>query len=59
MKATEQGHDIAQHNVGLCYNNGDGVKQDLAKARYWYMKAAEQGYIPAQELLEGFGKTGR
>ena len=30
------------------YNTGDGVETDKNKAIYWYTKAAEQGYGPAQ-----------
>jgi hypothetical protein len=27
----------------LCYDEGEGVKQDKAEAVKWYRKAAEQG----------------
>ena len=30
-------------NLGVFYENGDGVAQDYAKAREWYEKAAEKG----------------
>jgi uncharacterized protein len=56
LKAAEQGNAEAQHHVGCCYAIGDGVERDLAKATHWFMKAAAQGFIPAQEWLEDFKK---
>ncbi len=47
----EQGYVKAQHNLGLMYNNGEGVPQDNAEAVKWYRKAAEQGYSVAQYTL--------
>ena len=41
----EAGNVVAQHNVGLMYDNGDGVPQDYRKAVQWYRLAAEQGYV--------------
>jgi hypothetical protein len=35
----------------LCYDEGNGVKQDKAEAAKWYLKAAEQGNASAQEKL--------
>ncbi|MCD8367240.1 MAG: sel1 repeat family protein, partial [Clostridiales bacterium] len=34
-----------------CYDNGEGVRQDKAKAVYWYEKAAQQGDAKAQYNL--------
>jgi TPR repeat protein len=34
-------------NLGLLYENGQGVAQDYAKAREWYQKAAELGEVNA------------
>ena len=50
-KAAEQGHAIAQCNVGWMYENGRGVPRDYEKAIAWYRKAAEQGNERAQENL--------
>ncbi len=47
----EQGNAKAQNNLGLMYNNGEGVPQDHAEAVKWYRKAAEQGYSVAQYTL--------
>jgi TPR repeat protein len=38
----------AQHRLGFCYQNGEGVEQDEAEAVKWYRKAAEQGHSQAQ-----------
>jgi TPR repeat protein len=31
-QAAEQGHAEAQHNLGICYAKGEGVKLDMTKA---------------------------
>ena len=41
--AAEQGHADAQYNLGVCYLNGQGVKQNYNEAFRWYKAAAEQG----------------
>jgi hypothetical protein len=41
-KAAAQGHDGAQHNLGLMYELGKGVPKDGKKAVEWYLKAAEK-----------------
>ena len=38
-----QGQRDAMRNLGLLYENGQGVAQDYAKAREWYEKAADKG----------------
>ena len=42
------GYASAQTNLGLMYNNGNGVLQDYSEAVKWYRLAAEQGYALAQ-----------
>ena len=37
----EQGDPQAQSNLGIAYENGDGVEQSKNKAIYWYRKACE------------------
>lgn len=34
--------------VGLMYERGNGVPKDPKEAAAWYLKAATQGYAPAQ-----------
>ena len=42
-KAAEQGDAEAQYNLGVMYENGQGVDVNYKKAIEWYEKAAEQG----------------
>jgi len=50
-KAAEQGHADAQYNLGVMYENGQGVRQDHAESVRWYRKAAEQGHAEPQYNL--------
>jgi TPR repeat protein len=45
--AAEQGHTIAQFNLGLCFMYGQGVAKDPVEAVKWYRMAAEQGHADA------------
>ncbi len=47
----EKGSAIAQFNLGVLYDRGQGVPQDNALAMQWYRKAAEQGLPQAQVNL--------
>ncbi len=47
----DQGSAIAQFNLGLMYDNGEGVPRDYTAAASWYRKAADQGYASAQANL--------
>ncbi len=47
----EQGYASAQSNLGLMYDNGQGVSQDYQEAVKWYRRAAEQGLAIAQSNL--------
>ena len=51
-KAADQGYVGAQYNIGLLYENGEGVKRDFSQARAWYQKAADQGYKDAEAALK-------
>ncbi len=42
-KAAEQGHVLAQYELGIMYSKGLGVPQDSKQAVTWFRKAAEQG----------------
>jgi uncharacterized protein len=44
----EKGDARAQFNLGLLYDEGEGVPKDPEKAASWYRKAAEQGHREAQ-----------
>jgi TPR repeat protein len=47
----DQGLAIAQFNVGLIYDNGQGVSKDEVQAMKWYRLAADQGGSDAQYQL--------
>ncbi len=49
--AAEQGHENAQNNLGLMYDNGQGVPEDDKEAVKWYRLSAEQGNAYAQSNL--------
>ena len=48
LPLAEQGDASAQFNLGMMYDNGQGVKQDDVEAVKWYRQAAEQGFADAQ-----------
>ena len=50
-QAAEKGHAEAQNELGICYYNGCGVKENKAEAAKWVRKAAEQGHAEAQYNL--------
>ena len=42
---------LAQMNLGVMYQVGQGVRQDAIIARDWYQKSVDNGYAPATALL--------
>ena len=42
---------MAEYNLGVKYERGEGVKQDYKKAANFYQKAADQGNANAQANL--------
>lgn len=49
----QQGHSVAQFNLGVKYDFGQGVEKDPAHAVRWYRLAAAQGHGGAQFNLGG------
>ena len=47
-KKAKQGDAKAQHDLGLLYVEGKGIKKDLKLAFEWLSKSAEQGLSEAQ-----------
>jgi len=47
----EQGDASVQYNLGLMYDNGEGVIEDDKEAVKWFRLAAEQGDAKAQSNL--------
>ena len=57
----ETGNARAQNNLGVMYENGKGVPQNINEAVKWYRLAAEQGYAGAQNnlgLIYAIGRGG-
>ncbi len=54
-----QGQASAQYNLGLRYDNGEGVPQDEKKAMMWYLLAAEQGDADALNNLGAMFASGQ
>ena len=50
-KAAEQGDAQAQCELGVLYENGQGVPKNHGKAAKWFGKAAAQGHEEAKDLL--------
>ena len=59
LPLAEQGNASVQFNLGVMYENGQGVKQDDFEAVKWYRKAAEQGDAEAQTNLGAMYSNGR
>lgn len=55
----EQGDSYAQYNLGIMYDNGQGIAQNYTQALYWYNKAAEQGHASAQFNLGSMYSNGQ
>ena len=45
------GNATAQFDLGQYFEIGNGVTKNDDKAKYWYLKAAEQGHVRAQYCL--------
>lgn len=53
-RAAIVGHREAQLLVFECYLDGNGVREDVAKALDWFQKSAESGFVEAQRRLGDF-----
>ena len=53
LALANQGHPVAQFNLGVKYDFGQGVDKDPAQAIHWYRLAAAQGHGGAQFNLGG------
>ena len=51
QRLAKQGDAVAQYNLGMLYDAGQGVPQDYEQARDWFLKAAAQGDAVAQKQL--------
>ena len=58
VKAAEGGDVAAMRNVGHLFRWGKGVEKNLARASYWYHRAAKEGFDKAQYNLAMLYLTG-
>ena len=58
-QSAEAGYSDAMCNLGYCYEMGNGVEKNLAKAAEWYRKAADNGNEIAQSNLGIFYEYGK
>ena len=54
--AADNGHMLAQNNLGARYYTGDGVEHDLKAAYRWFYLAANQGDRKAGKNLDVIAK---
>jgi TPR repeat protein len=59
LKAAEAGQAASQHNLGVAYSVGNGVKEDHDEAVRWFLMAAKQGYAASQVNLFVAYTTGK
>ena len=59
IEKAQRGDAQAQNNLGLMYDEGEGVPQDNGEAVKWYRKAAQQGNAKAQFNLALMYDEGR
>ena len=58
-RAAEAGDARAQDQLGILYEEGQGVTEDAVSAAFWYEKAALQGFAPAQMNLARLYRNGK
>jgi TPR repeat protein len=59
LQATERQKARDNYNLGLAYENGQGVAKDDAQAAFFFRLAADQGNAAAQEALGAMYVNGR
>lgn len=51
LEQANNGDAMSQYKLGRAYESGDGVEKNLATARMWYQKSADNGYKNAEVKL--------
>ena len=49
--AADQGYTEAEYNLGVAYEIGEGVEEDVAEATHWFERAAARGFEGAKGAL--------
>ncbi|KAI9268409.1 hypothetical protein EDC94DRAFT_581944 [Helicostylum pulchrum] len=56
--AARRGHVVSSYNIGVLFENGQGVYRNLTKAFQYYEQAAEQNDFEAQVKVEALRRSG-
>ena len=56
-KAAKQNMTEALCALGYCYELGEGVKQNIKKAKDCYLKALRMGNLDAREMLNSLSES--
>ncbi len=59
LQATDLGNAVAAFNLGILYEHGQGVSQNLQEAVKWHQRAADKKYPAAQRNLGVLYRDGR
>ena len=51
IRKAKSGDKYSQNKLGNYYFSGKKVRKDITKAKYWFKKAAENGFVTSQENL--------
>ena len=54
IKQAKRGKPYAMYALGLCYQLGRELPQNLQKAAEWILAAADEGYAPAIEWAKDY-----
>jgi TPR repeat protein len=46
------GNEVAQNNLTVMYEKGDGITKDVGKAICWYEQSAKQEFVLAKNNLK-------
>lgn len=57
VEQANRGRAQDQFFLGDMYEKGTGTAKDLSRARFWYQKAAAQGFKEAQRKLDNWDKA--
>lgn len=47
----EEGDMEAQFELAICYQTGSGIEEDREAAHIWFTRAAAQGHVEAEFIL--------
>lgn len=54
LKSANMGKPCAMYKLGICYELGRFVPQDMTKAAEWIKSAADENYLPAKEWIADY-----